>query len=210
MIAEIKRRSPSKGVIRKSFDPPALAKAYEKGGARALSVLTDEKFFGGSLDILKKVRRVTDLPILRKDFVVDEYQIFEAAAAGADAILLIAAVLDTETMKRFSLVAKNLKLDIMYEVHNESDLKRILPLKPKIVGINNRDLRTFLVDLKTTAKLCKKIPSSSILVSESGIFTVDDIKYVQAQGASAVLVGESLMRQRDVTLALQRLLGVLV
>lgn len=205
VIAEIKRRSPSKGLLRKDFDPVALARQFERAGASALSVLTDRKFFGGSLEILQKVRRVTKLPLLRKDFIIDEAQLREAAAAGADAVLLIAAILTRSQLESFAAAARKLGLDVLFEVHDARDAAKVAPLRPKLVGINNRDLRTFKVDLKTTEKFGKKFSKRSLLVSESGIFTRADIDRVKKAGARAVLVGESLMRQPDAGAALKAL-----
>jgi len=206
VIAEIKYRSPSKGILRKNFKPVELAREFEASGAAALSVLTDKKFFGGSLDILKKVRAATSLPILRKDFVVDEYQIYEAALAGADAVLLIAAILDREKLSKFSNIAVKLGLDVLFEVHDKADAKKVIPLKPRLAGINNRDLRTFHVDLAATEKLGGLFSRSALLVSESGIFTRADIDRAKLSGARAVLVGESLMKEPRPGKALQRLL----
>ena len=206
VIAEIKRRSPSKGILRKNFDPVALAREFESAGASALSVLTDKKFFGGSLDILKKVRAVTKLPILRKDFILDEAQVREAAEAGADAILLIAAILTRGQLSRLSKFASTLGLDVLFEVHDQKDIQKILPLGPKLVGINNRNLKTFKVDLSTTERLAGFFTKKTLLVSESGIFTRKDIERVNRAGARAVLVGESLMKQKNVGEALSRLL----
>jgi len=207
VISEIKRRSPSKGILRKNFDPIAIAREFEDSGATALSVLTDEKFFGGSLEILRKVRAEVSLPILRKDFILDEYQVYEAAFAGADAILLIAAILTVSEMRKLSGVADRLGLDVLFEVHDLKDLKKVLLLKPKIAGINNRDLRTFHVDLAATEKLGAYFSPKTILVSESGIFTREDIDRVKRAGARAVLVGESLMKQPSPGKALQKLMG---
>ncbi len=207
VIAEIKRRSPSKGLLRKNFKPVALAREFSRSGASALSVLTDRKFFGGSLDILKKVRRSTRLPILRKDFVVDEYQIYEAALAGADAVLLIAAVLTPGELSRFSRLASRLGLDALVEVHDRKDAKKALALKPRLVGVNNRDLKTFVVDLKATEDLAEMFPKRTLLVSESGIFTPGDVDRVRRAGARAVLVGESLMKAASPGRGLKALLA---
>ena len=206
VIAEIKRRSPSRGVLRKDFNPVVLARDLEAGGAAALSVLTDKKFFGGSLEILKKVRGATRLPILRKDFILDECQIYEAAAAGADAVLLIAAILTGEELADLSELASTLGLSVLFEAHDKRDMSKILPLKPSIVGINNRDLKTFRVDLKTTEELAGMLPEETLLVSESGILTRGDIDRLKRSGARAILVGESLMRTKNVTEGLRDLL----
>jgi len=207
VIAEIKRRSPSKGLLRKNFDPMRLAKAFEKAGASALSVLTDRRFFGGSTRILQKVRAVTRLPILRKDFILEERQIWESRLIGADAVLLIASVLSAGQLKKLSVCARRAGLDCLYEVHTAQDLKKILELKPRLIGINNRDLRTFHVDLRVTERLAAKIPRGVLIVSESGISSSDDLDVLRASGVRAVLVGEGLMRQKDVGAALKKLLG---
>ncbi len=206
VIAEIKKKSPSKGILRKDFDPVWIARQYEKGGASALSVLTDRKFFAGSPSILKNVRKVTTLPILRKDFVIDEAQIYESKIMGADAVLLIARILTAAQLKSLSRVAESLGLDILYEIHDVKDWAKIKPLKPKVVGINNRDLDTFQVDLQTTERLSQHIQHAGVLVAESGIATPDDLVRVKAYGATAVLVGESLMKQQNPGMALRSLL----
>jgi indole-3-glycerol phosphate synthase len=207
VIAEIKRKSPSKGMLRKNFDPVRLAREFEDAGAGALSVLTDEKFFGGSAEILKKVRAATKLPILRKDFTVDEYQVWQSRLIGADAVLLIASILSQKQLKSFSVLAQKLGLDCLFEVHSPSEAKKVLALKPKLVGINNRDLKTFLVDLATTKKLAKYFSSPTFLVSESGIGNWDDLVFVKRAGARGVLVGESLMKEKSPGQALKKLLG---
>ena len=206
VIAEIKRKSPSKGILRKNFNPVDLAKQFEKSGASALSVLTDKKYFGGSIEILKKVRKATRLPLLRKDFILDEAQVHETKAIGADAILLIAAILSPGQIAFLSRAALDLGLDVLYEVHTSKDLKKTLPLRPKLLGVNNRDLRTFEVDLKTTEKLSKKVPRGVLLVSESGIRNAADILRLKKNGVKAVLVGESLMREKNPGSALKILL----
>ncbi len=206
VIAEIKRKSPSKGVLRKNFNPVLLARQFEKGGASALSVLTDEKYFGGSIGILKKVRQATGLPILRKDFIIDASQVHESKAIGSDAILLIADILSKKKLASLGRLAARLGLDVLYETHTEKDLKKVLPLKPKILGVNNRDLRTFRVDLKTTEKLAKKIPAGVLLVSESGIRNAADMAKLKKFGVKAVLVGESLMIKKDAGAALKKLI----
>lgn len=208
VIAEIKRRSPSKGLLRKNFKPVQIARDYEAGGAAALSVLTDKKFFGGSPDVLRAVRKVTRIPLLRKDFTLDEYHVYEARLMGADAILLIAAILDVKTMKRLTVLASKLGLDALVEVHSQAELKKIAPLKSKLIGINNRDLRTFKVDIRTTQKLLKAVPRGTTIVSESGIQNHKDLLYLKGLGVSAVLVGEALMKEKDVRQALRRLRGV--
>lgn len=193
VIAELKRKSPSKGILRKHFDPVKLAREFERAGAVALSVLTDKKYFGGSSAILKKVRRATRLPILRKDFILDAYQVYEARAMGADAILLIAAILTEKELLDLSALAKKLGLDVLFEVHTARDIKKVLLLKPALIGINNRDLMTFQVDLETTRRLIKKISKGVLIVSESGIKNATDLAQVRRWGADAVLIGEGLI-----------------
>ncbi|MBI3252017.1 MAG: indole-3-glycerol phosphate synthase TrpC [Candidatus Omnitrophica bacterium] len=207
VIAEMKRRSPSKGLLRRDFNPVLIAQSYARAGASALSVLTDERFFGGSTGDLEAVRRVVNRPILRKDFILDEIQVYESKLIGADAILLIAAILSLSQLKKLSRLAQGLGLDALLEIHSEADLKKILPLKAPWVGINNRDLETFRVDIQTTARLAGKLPRGTFVVSESGIQNHGDFVYLSRRGADAVLVGESLMRERDCGEALLRLLG---
>ena len=207
VIAEIKRRSPSKGVLRKSFDAGAIARGYAKGGAKALSVLTDRKFFGGSGEALRKARAATRLPILRKDFIIDDYQVYESRLMGADAVLLIAGILSAAKLKRLAALARRLGLDCLFEVHSAAELAKVLRVKPDIVGINNRDLRTFRVDMSVTERLAPRIPRKVLVVSESGIQKHRDLIYLRSLGVKAVLVGESLMREKDVSKALRRLLG---
>lgn len=207
VIAEIKKRSPSKGLLRKNFKPAEIAVLFEKAGASALSVLTDAKFFGGSPEILEAVRAHTRLPILRKDFILDEYQVLESRLIGADAILLIAAILSQKKLKSLSSLAQKMGLDVLWEAHSKADIKKIRPLSPKIIGINNRDLRTFRVDLETTSKLAGGIPKNAILVSESGIQSRSDVLRLKKSGVKAILVGESLMRQQNVGFGLKKLLG---
>jgi indole-3-glycerol phosphate synthase len=194
VIAEIKKASPSAGVIAKSFEPVEIAKNYERAGANAISVLTDLKFFQGSLEHLKNVRNAVSLPLLRKDFIWDRAQIAESAANGADAILLIVAALTQDQLVRLLKGAKEFRLDALVEVHSVDELQRALEAGGEIVGINNRDLTTFDVDLMVTEKLCRDIPDDIILVSESGIKTPQDIARMKACGVDAVLVGEALMR----------------
>jgi len=209
VIAELKRRSPSKGEIRRNFDAVACAREYAAGGAAALSVLTDETFFGGHLDYLMQVRRAVPLPLLRKDFTVDAYQIDEARVAGADAILLIVSILSAEQLSDFSGRARDLGLDVLVEVHDEAELQAALAVGADLVGVNNRDLRTFEVDLETTARLARQIPSEAgaLLVAESGIGGPADLEYLREAGAGAFLVGESLMREPNIADALRALLS---
>jgi indole-3-glycerol phosphate synthase len=207
VIAELKRRSPSRGELRPDFDPVAIAKAYEAGGAAALSVLTDERFFGGSLAILESVRGATRLPLLRKDFVVDAYQIDEARVAGADAVLLIVAALAPAELAKLREHAVGLGLDVLVEVHDEAELDVAKGAGADLIGINNRDLKTFHTDLAVTERLAKRVPEGALVVTESGIFGREDVARLQRAGAAAFLVGESLMREPDPGLALRRLLG---
>ena len=209
VIAEIKRRSPSCGEIRGDFDPAALAKAYAEAGAAAVSVLTDEHYFGGRLAYLEIVREATQVPVLRKDFTIDPFQIDEARAHGADAVLLIVAAFagagEFERLASLYQRATELGLDTLVEVHDEAELERALGLGAELVGINNRDLTSFEVDLATTERLAGRVPEGVVLVAESGIFTNDDIRRLERAGARAFLVGESLMREPDVGLALRNL-----
>jgi indole-3-glycerol phosphate synthase len=194
VIAEIKKASPSAGVIAKTFEPVEIAKNYERTGANAISVLTDSKFFQGSLEHLRNVRNAVSLPLLRKDFIWDRVQIAESAANGADAILLILAALTQDQLVRLLKAAKELRLDALVEVHSVDELQRALEAGAEIIGINNRDLATFDVDLAVTEKLCRDVPDEIVLVSESGIKTPQDVARLRACGADAVLVGEALMR----------------
>ncbi len=208
VIAEVKKASPSKGVIREDFHPAAFAKAYEKGGAAAISCLTEEFYFKGSSDYLKEVRKATSLPILRKDFIFDPYQIYEARAIGADAVLLIAALLDTGTLTSFLSIAKSLGLYCLTEVHNEEELQSAVRAGADIIGINNRDLKTFHVSLKTTKSLAGLLPGNLVKVSESGIQTREDMELAERYGADAVLIGETLMRSADMANELRKLRGI--
>jgi indole-3-glycerol phosphate synthase len=205
VIAEVKRRSPSRGEIRADFDPVACAVAYAQGGAAAISVLTDESFFGGHLDFLAAVRAAVDAPLLRKDFVIDAYQVDEARVAGADAVLLIAAALTPETLDALRLRAEALGLTALVEVHDEAELEVALAAGARVIGINNRDLRSFETDLGVTERLAPRVPEGVVVVAESGIFTRADMARLAASGAHAFLVGESLMREADVAGALRRL-----
>ncbi|PID65532.1 MAG: indole-3-glycerol-phosphate synthase [Gammaproteobacteria bacterium] len=194
VIAEIKKASPSKGIICKDFDPVEIAKRYEAAGATCLSVLTDEKFFQGSEHYLSDARDATQLPVLRKDFIVDVYQVFESRAMGADCILLIAACLSTEQMHEFTRLAYDLGMDVLIEVHNVEELDKVIGLPIRMIGINNRNLHTFTVDLNTTFHLAMMIPDDLLVVSESGISSRDEVRLLWGAGVSGFLVGESLMR----------------
>ena len=214
VIAEVKKASPSKGVIREDFDPELIAKGYAAGGASCLSVLTDKQFFQGGFDVLVKVRQVVELPLLCKDFILSPYQLYQARAAGADAALLIAAILTDVDMAYLLKVARSLGLAVLVEVHDAAELERVLALDGvQLIGINNRDLASFHTDLATTEQLTAQYgdqirAKGALLVSESGLFSRDDLDRVHSAGADAVLVGESLMRQPDVTAALEALIGV--
>ena len=207
LIAEVKKASPSKGVIREDFDPVRIAATYQEAGATCLSVLTEKKYFQGSLEYLGAIRRAVGLPLLRKDFIVDEYQIFEARAAGADAILLIAACLDGRQLEDYLGIAGNLGLDVLVESHTVKELDKTLHAGARIVGINNRDLARFTVSLQTTFDLLRDIPDDRVVVSESGIQSRDDVVKLEKAGVDAVLVGESLMREKDMGKKVKELLG---
>ena len=226
LIAEVKKASPSAGVICQDFDPVRIAKDYEAAGASCLSVLTDEKFFQGSPDHLRQIRAAVQLPLLRKDFIIDERQILEAVEWGADAILLIVAILDDERLKKFHSLAAEAGLAVLVEVHDETELDRALKISPQLIGVNNRNLKNFKVDLATTEKIAAKMEegrlrmakatkpssilnllSSPLLVAESGIHTRADVERLKACGAHAVLVGESLMRGGDIQAKVRELMG---
>ena len=208
LIAEIKKASPSAGIIRSDFNPSEIAEIYEQTGANAISVLTDEKFFSGKLEYLAEVKNKVFLPLLRKDFIVDEYQVYESAIAGADAILLIVTALDDIQLRDFAQLAqKEVGLYSLIEVHNQQELDRALKVEPEIIGINNRDLQTFRVDLETTEQLINEIPKDCIIVSESGIKTRDDVLRMQAVGVDALLIGETFMRSQDILLKIKELYG---
>jgi len=198
IIAEIKRSSPSAGIILRDLDPSGVAKTYQENGASAISVLIDEKFFGGSLLDLAKVRKATSLPVLAKEFILDEYQIYEAKLLGADAILLIACILDKRRLSEFLNLTLRLNLDCVVEIHKEEEIDKIRDLPFDIVGINNRDLKTFKVDLRTTFNLVEKIPPGKLVVSESGIKKREDIRRLREKGVGGFLIGESLLKSKDI------------
>jgi len=207
LIAEIKKASPSCGAIRPYIDVAKTARIYKEAGAAAISVLTEEVFFAGSLEDLRTVREAVDIPVLRKDFIIDPYQVFESRAFGADAILVIADALTNDSMKTILTLAESVGLDCLVEVHNEKGLKRALNLKSPIIGINNRDLDTLEVDFKTTEKLIYLIPPEKIIVAESGIKSHQDILFLKILGINAVLVGEVFMRAEDISTEVKNIMG---
>lgn len=198
IIAEIKKASPSRGIIREDFDPLKIAEIYQENGASAISVLTDKPFFQGDIEYLSKVKAVVTLPLLRKDFIISEYQVFESRAHGADAFLLIAAILEKNQMGDYMSIGMEMGMSTLIEAHTKEDIEKALSTGTNLIGINNRDLDTFKVDIKTTEKLMQYIPDSITVVSESGIEKRDDIVYLQGIGADAFLIGEALMRERDI------------
>jgi indole-3-glycerol phosphate synthase len=207
LIAEVKKASPSAGVIREDFDPVAIAQTYERHGASCLSVLTDEPHFQGHLDYLTAVRANVGLPVLRKDFVLDSYQVVEARAAGADAVLLIAECLDDCNLRKLHNEIVELGMTPLVEIYDPENLPRVLEAGATLIGVNNRDLRTFKVDLEHTLRLRPGIPAECVMVSESGVKTHADVERLEAAGVDAILVGESLMREADIGAAVDRLLG---
>lgn len=209
IIAEVKKASPSKGIISEDFRPAEQAAAYEKAGAAAVSCLTEEYYFKGSAEYFKAVRKVVDIPMIRKDFIIDPYQIYEAKAMGADAILFIAAILSAEQMKEYREIAESLKMDVLAESHNEEELTSVINAGCTIFGINNRNLKDFSVTLETTKRLAGLVPEGGIIVAESGIKTAEDMKFLADCGANAVLIGETLMRSGSVEESIKELRSLL-
>lgn len=207
LIAEVKKASPSAGVIREDFDPVAIAKTYEESGAACISVLTDEHFFQGHLDYLVQVRRAVSLPVLRKDFVLDPYQVVEARAAGADCVLLIAECLDDRALEELYHAVLELGMSALIELYEPENLERVLRLNPPMIGINNRNLKTFVTDLDHTLRLRPMIPDDCLIISESGIRTREDVLKLKAGGVGGILVGETLMRSNSISVKVRELLG---
>ncbi|OGO43096.1 MAG: indole-3-glycerol phosphate synthase [Chloroflexi bacterium RBG_16_58_8] len=207
LIAEVKKASPSKGVFKEDFDPVGLAKTYERSGVAAISVLTEEEYFQGSLEHLAAIRQMVKIPLLRKDFIYEEYQVYESAVNGADALLLIVAILKQEALEKLMALSASLGLACLVEVHNESELTEALLMRAEIIGINNRDLKTFKVDINTTRRLRLLIPEENIVVSESGIATKDDIKKMRECKVNAVLVGEALVTAEDIQANIRSLMS---
>lgn len=198
LIAEIKKASPTLGLLATRFNPLDLASIYEKNGARALSVVTDKEFFQGDIEILRNISKLSSIPILRKDFIIDEYQIYESAEAGANAVLLIASIISKEKILKFLGLSDSLGLDCLVEIHTDDDLDKVLATKAEIIAINNRNLYTFEVDLRTTLRLKLQVPEGRIVVSESGIKNREDALLLREKGISAILVGEALIRSKDI------------
>ncbi|MFC1570317.1 indole-3-glycerol phosphate synthase TrpC [Candidatus Omnitrophota bacterium] len=198
LIAEIKKSSPSKGIIRHDFDPVRIALTYHGAGASAISILTDERFFMGKLEYIKMVKDRVTLPILRKDFIIDEYQVYESAVAGADAILLIAHILTQEELNKYFGIARDLGMDVLVEVHNEEEMEKALASPASIIGINNRDLTNFDVDVAVTQRLIRMIPENKVIVSESGISSYEDIMFLKSLGVNSVLIGETFMKAENI------------
>jgi len=207
LIAEIKKASPSKGVFRHEFDLLKIAQVYRAYGAKAISILTDEKFFRGKLEYLELVRKNVYLPILRKDFILDKYQLYESKLFGADAVLLIAEILSQSELFNFLEICKNLAMDAVIEVHGEEDIKKALSVEAQIIGINNRDLHTFNVNLEITSNLINSIPKNKVIISESGISTYEDVMFLKSLGVNAVLIGEAFMKSDDIGSKIREVMG---
>jgi indole-3-glycerol phosphate synthase len=208
IITEIKRASPSKGIIRNDFDPVRIARIYEKEGATAISVLTETHYFKGSADHLQLIRQAVKIPLLRKDFIFDEYQVYEARVWGADAVLLISAILDTDELRKLINLSKKLGLDCLLEVHNPEELRKALNAEGEMIGINNRDLHSFEVDTNNTLRLIPVIPKGIVVISESGINTREEIIRLQGAGVNGFLIGEALIREQDIGMKLRDFLGI--
>ena len=206
LIAEIKKASPSKGILRDNFNPVEIAKVYESSGCNALSILTDKEFFQGALSYIGDVHEAVSLPLLRKDFIIDEYQLYQSRLAYADAVLLIARILSKDELTRLIALSKELKLEVLCEVHDEQDIEKVLSTDAQIIGINNRNLKNFNLDLTQSVRLKKLIPDTKIVVSESGITSADDIAFLRDIGINAVLIGEVFMRSRDIALKVRELM----
>lgn len=210
LIAELKKSSPSKGILRKNFEPLEIAKIFEISDAQALSILTEDKFFAGNIGYLKQVKEVTSLPVLRKDFIIDAYQIYESIYYGADALLLIANLLSQEELKEFVGIAKSLNLEPMVEVHTQEDLEKVLTVPSiEVIGINNRNLSNFEVDLEISSHLKRYIPENKIVVSESGISSYEDVMYLRSLGVNAVLIGEAFMTAEDISAKVREVMGLI-
>jgi len=207
LIAEVKRSSPSKGVIREDFDPVMIAEIYQQSGANALSVLTDERFFGGKLAYIPAIKKVTSIPILRKEFIIDEYQVYESKLAGADAILLIADILEEDEAIKFIDLAHSLGMEVLMEVHTEADMLKVKNLEYDVIGINNRNLNDFKVDLEVTSRLIPHLDKEKIIVSESGIKNYNDVMYLKSLGVNGVLIGETFMKVRDIGTKVKEVMG---
>lgn len=207
VIAEVKKASPSAGIIREDFNYVNIAMEYEAGGASAISVLTDKEFFMGDIKYLSEIREAVNVPVLRKDFIIDPYQIYETRAAGADSILLIARILTKEQIDTFLALSHKLGIECLVEVHDNDELKKVMETEAAIIGINNRNLDTFETDLETTLQLCHLVPDGKILVSESGIRTRADVLKLEEAGIDAILIGETLMRSKDIFLKMKELFG---
>lgn len=205
LIAEVKKSSPSQGIINENINPVEIALKYQACGAGAISVLTEEEFFMGNNEYLSDIRAKVDIPILRKDFIIDPYQIYHSRYLGASVILLIVAILDNDRLKEYLMIADSLGLDAIVEVHTEEELFRAIDIGARIIGINNRNLNTFEVDLKTTKRLMKLIPEDRLVISESGIKTAEDISYLKNLGIKGILIGETLMRSKDICIAIKEL-----